>query len=346
MARYPSYRRQKNRWGYYVLVVIIIAVLVVIFLFSGKGDAVSEGEGGLGDERQVLPESGADDVYRETLEEPEVVRSSGGFELIGDETELAEEPNGHVAKLIDEAVALINASPARIIDARDSLNEILSMPMSVQQQLFVKERLSELSEKWLFSPTIFPQDNLCSSLRVRAGDQLSTIGKNHQVPYEILMKINNLSRPEALRAGEQIKVANGPFHVKIYRSTFMMDLYLQNTFVLSLPVGLAKAGKQTPTGFWRVKTGGKLREPIWTDPDTGQVFGPGDPNYPLGSVWIAMEGISGEAVGQSSFGIHGTNEPSSIGTASSRGCIRLHNGDAKLIYNVLVPQHSRILVVD
>jgi len=44
------------------------------------------------------------------------------------------------------------------------------------------------------------------------------------------------------------------------------------------------------------------------------------------------------------FGIHGTKEPESIGRASSRGCIRLHNGDAIKIYDMLVPVHSSVRV--
>jgi len=64
----------------------------------------------------------------------------------------------------------------------------------------------------------------------------------------------------------------------------------------------------------------------------------------LGSRWIELEGIEGKAKGQTSFGIHGTKEPKTIGAAGSRGCIRLHNGHAILIYNLLVPIHSLVRV--
>ena len=71
-----------------------------------------------------------------------------------------------------------------------------------------------------------------------------------------------------------------------------------------------------------------------------------DPDYPLGSRWIALEGISGEAKGRSGFAIHGTKIPEEIGTAGSRGCIRLYNSDAILVYNLLTPGLSRVEVVD
>ncbi|GAF84959.1 unnamed protein product, partial [marine sediment metagenome] len=50
---------------------------------------------------------------------------------------------------IAEIMACINAEPPRIIDARDRLNEMLSMPMSGRQLALVKKQLSKLSEEWL-----------------------------------------------------------------------------------------------------------------------------------------------------------------------------------------------------
>jgi lipoprotein-anchoring transpeptidase ErfK/SrfK len=44
------------------------------------------------------------------------------------------------------------------------------------------------------------------------------------------------------------------------------------------------------------------------------------PNSPVGVVWIALS--------KAHYGIHGTNDPESIGYASSHGCIRLTNWDA------------------
>ena len=45
------------------------------------------------------------------------------------------------------------------------------------------------------------------------------------------------------------------------------------------------------------------------------------PNSPVGVVWIALS--------KPHFGIHGTSDPDSIGYASSHGCVRLPNWDAK-----------------
>lgn len=254
--------------------------------------------------------------------------------------------NPEAAGLIEEAVGFISSQPSRIIAARDKLNEALAMPMSPQQRALVKKKLSELADKWLFSVTVFPEDRLCDYHRVQLGGILTEIGKQLKVPYQILTMINRIGRPEALQGGAMIKVVNGPFHAKIYRSTFTMDLYLQDTFVKSYPAGLGKPGRETPTGVWLVKVGGKLIKPPWTDPDTGRTYRPEDDDYPLGSRWISLEGIKGDALGRTGFAIHGTKKPEQIGTAGSRGCVRLHNGDVILMYNVLMEGFSRVEVFE
>ncbi|MBN2020086.1 MAG: L,D-transpeptidase family protein [Sedimentisphaerales bacterium] len=260
------------------------------------------------------------------------------------------EPNQDVSGLIAQAMELLNtgaigAGGPKIIEARDRLNEILPMANG-RERAFIKEQMAQLSEKWLFSRLVYPQDALCAGYKVNSGDMLSTISKQHNVPYEILMQINGIARPEQLQAGITIKVVNGPFNARIYRSTFTMHLYLQNTYVRSFQVGLGKPGMETPTGRWRVKSDGKLIQPIWTDPQTNRTYHPEDPDYPLGSRWIALEGIEGAAVGRTGFAIHGTKDPQQIGGPGSQGCIRLHNGDAILVYNLLMPGVSLVDVVD
>jgi len=248
--------------------------------------------------------------------------------------------------LIAEITSYVNAKPARIIEARDKLNEMLSMPMSEQQLAFVKEQLSKLAEKWLFSRMVLPGDTLCCNYQVRPGDQLGAIGREFKIPYEIIMWINNIKRPETLRAGETIKVINGPFHVRIYRSTFTLDLYLGNTFVRSFPVGLGRDDKETPTGLWCVKVGGKLVSPIWTNPDTGRIYQAEDPDYPLGSRWIGLEGLKGDAEGRTGFAIHGTRNSGQVGKVGSRGCIRMNDNDVILVYDLLMPGFSQVVVVE
>lgn len=258
----------------------------------------------------------------------------------------AEAPNPQAEGAIAEALSLLQTQPGAVIDVRNRLNKVLAMPLSPQQRETVKSEMAKLADKWLFGPAAFPSDTLCDTYTVRSGDLLDIIGRRLKVPYEILMQINNIPRPQALQAGKALKVVKGPFHVKVCRSTFTLDLYLQDMYVCSFKVGLGRPGYETPTGLWRVQDGGKLVKPTWTDPDTGHVYKSNDPDYPLGSRWIALDGVSGTAVGRTGFAIHGTKEPEQIGSAGSRGCIRMYNGDAVLMYNLLVPLYSQVEVFD
>jgi LysM repeat protein len=343
MARwYSRSGNQTGRWIYVILVLLIIAV-VAAFIYKPhpfsrtKAVATSADTVKPAESKTILP---AVKPALKPAAEPGTEPNLSKF------AQSTVEDNPWAAELISEAMSYINANPPRIIDARDRLNETLPLPMSEQQRAIVKERLSELADKWLFSRTIFPQDRLTGSYKVKPGELLSTIGKQFKVPYEILMEINKIGSPETLRAGEAIKVINGPFHVRVYRSTFTMDLYLQDTFVRSFPVGLGKPGMETPTGLWAVKEGGKMIKPTWTDPVSGKTYQAEDSDYPLGSRWIGLEGLKGDAVGRTGFAIHGTKDPNEIGIAGSQGCIRLHNGNAILVYNLLVPGDSRVEIVE
>jgi len=335
MARYrpSSYGGRKFRKWAYVIATLVIVGLAIVFIGGYHPFGKDRREAGVG-----LSGTEPTGQVSPAVSEPRL-------------QEIAPSPttesNPKAAELIAKAMADINTRPARVIDARDKLNEVLPMAMSSGQRDFVKEQLSQLADKWLFSPEIFPQDRLCGSYRVKRGELLSTISRRDKVPYEILQEINRIYHPKDLRAGENIKVIHGPFHVRIYRSDFMMDLFLQNTYVRSFRVGLGKPGRETPTGLWRVKPGGKLKSPTWTDPDTGKIYKAQNPDYPLGSRWIALEGVSGDAVGRTGIAFHGTkDDPNLIGTAGSRGCIRLDNGDVILVYNLLVSTHSQVEIVE
>jgi hypothetical protein len=261
-------------------------------------------------------------------------------------TEPIVRPNAEVTNIINGALALINENPSKIIEARTVFNDALRMSMSQEQRDFIKKQLSWLADKWLFSRSVFPEDHLCGTYGVETGDNLIAIGKRFKVPYEILMQINNIPRAEALQAGQNIKVINGPFNAKVFRSAFKMDLYLQKTYVRSFDVGLGKPGRETPTGLWCVEPAGKLIKPSWTDPDTGKQYLPDDPDYPLGSRWIGLQGLERAAKGRTGIAFHGTKDPNLMAGGGSRGCIRLYNGDVILLYNVLAPTVSLVEVVE
>ncbi len=339
-SRFSDKRRRRNIKLLYLVLMLAVFFAARFFLQGSKPATV------LGDAERfsvTIPSIQADNFadfaelpIEQPLSEPNLNQTH----------DVTSKSKPELTAFVDEIINSPNKKPSQIIDERNRLNKMLLTSTSEEQLAFTKEQLSKLSEQWLFSRTVFPEDQLCDSYKVAPGDRLATLGKQLKVPYEILMRTNNINNPRELRAGETIKVINGPFHCKIYRSTFTMDLYIQDTFVRSFSVSLGKPGMETPTGRWMVKPGGKLISTIWTNPATGKIYQAEDPDYPLGSRWIGLNGIDGDARDRTGFAIHGMKNSGEIGKANSRGCIRLGNDDAVLIYALLMPGESEVIVVD
>ena len=92
--------------------------------------------------------------------------------------------------------------------------------------------------------------------------------------------------------------------------------------VRTFPVAVGKASTPTPTGDFRIVT--QVSHPTWYGPK--QVVPPG-PGNPVGTRWMGL--------GYKGYGIHGTNEPRSVGKASSHGCIRMRNRDVEQLFELV-----------
>ncbi len=75
----------------------------------------------------------------------------------------------------------------------------------------------------------------------------------------------------------------------------------------------------SPTGEFKVVR--RLTNPTYYHP--GVVIPPGKDN-PLGTRWIGLD--------RPGYGIHGTNQPRSIGKAASHGCIRMAKADLEQLF--------------
>ncbi len=375
---YKAYRggKKKNPNTRYLILALVVIIVVTVVLIKTRGDGTSvsglSNKGGVKSPGDNVLETGSnagdgggnetdgsDSVN--TREGPNSNGASGtgaGGETIApprsaNTPPVAFNPIPHSTGDMTEATlglldkALKDLKAEKIVAARDALNSVLLVDLTPEYRKSVKKRLTELTDEWLFSKTVLPGDTLTELYRVKPGEVLEKIGKKYKVPFEVLMRINGIKRAELLQAGQTIKVIKGPFHIKIYRSTFTMDLYLGNRmFIKSYRIGLGTKEAETPTGRWRVKSGGKLVEPPWYDEETGKTHVAGDPEYPLGSRWIAIEGLDEHIKHRNGFAIHGTKDTDSIGTRSSRGCIRLFNGDAIKVYDLVVGVHSEVRIVD
>ena len=105
-----------------------------------------------------------------------------------------------------------------------------------------------------------------------------------------------------------------------------LRLYRDGVVARTYSVAVGQAAYPTPLGKYEVIE--KKVDPAWFPPNSPWAKGlgpiPPGPGNPLGTRWI---GTSADAVG-----IHGTYADSSIGSAASHGCIRMHIKDVEALY--------------
>lgn len=230
-----------------------------------------------------------------------------------------------------------------LLEARARLNTALHSGLPREQADIVRRELAELAEKTIFSFGVVDGDPLAERYIVRSGDNLALIAQRYKLTDNLLANINRIPNKNLIRDGMRLKVLRGPFNVSIDKSEHTLHVYLQDVYVWSARVALGTNGS-TPTGVWRVTV--RQKDPQWVDPRTGQRWHPNDPANPIGDYWIGLEGVKGEAVGQSGYGIHGTIEPETIGQDVSLGCVRLADADIEKVFTLLVPDYSYVTIHD
>lgn len=227
------------------------------------------------------------------------------------------------------------------IAARAALSSALDCGLSSGEESSIRFELKRIADALTFSRAIVTDDSLAARYVVQSQDTLGRIAARFRVTPDLLARINRLANPDSIGLGAPLKVLHGPFHAVIDKSDHRLYLYLSDALVDSFQVGLGTNGG-TPTGVWIVRN--KLKNPEWTDPTTGLHYLADDPQNPIGERWIGLEGVAGEALGRTGFGIHGTIDPASIGENVSMGCIRLVAADVSLVFDMLIETHSQVVI--
>ncbi len=93
--------------------------------------------------------------------------------------------------------------------------------------------------------------------------------------------------------------------------------------VVMYPVAVGAPESQTPIGSFSVLE--KEVNPEWIEPKEMKRRVPSGEDNPLGYRWMGF---------YSTYGIHGTNQPSSIGDCVSNGCIRLKEDNVEELYEL------------
>ena len=89
------------------------------------------------------------------------------------------------------------------------------------------------------------------------------------------------------------------------------------------PTAVGADATPSPIGVFRIAN--RIPHPTWYGPNHNVVL-PGKAN-PLGTRWMGLT--------RRGFGIHGTNNPRSIGSNASHGCIRMRKADVEELFELV-----------
>jgi lipoprotein-anchoring transpeptidase ErfK/SrfK len=115
--------------------------------------------------------------------------------------------------------------------------------------------------------------------------------------------------------------------IVINRALNRLYLFAAGKLAHTFKVATGQAIYPTPSGRWHIVV--KWKNPWWYPPTQdswarGLEPVPPGPNNPLGTRWMGLDAPG--------VGIHGTDEPASIGYSASHGCIRMQVPDAEWLF--------------
>lgn len=120
----------------------------------------------------------------------------------------------------------------------------------------------------------------------------------------------------------------------ISKSRNELLVVLNDTPVFRFPVATGKSVGKTPEGTFEIIR--KVKNP-WYIPKNI----PGaDPKNPIGTRWI---GLNVPGTDGYKYGIHGTNDPNSIGKHVSQGCIRMTNPNVEWLFRH-IPLGTKVII--
>ena len=143
-----------------------------------------------------------------------------------------------------------------------------------------------------------------------------------------LKAANELEDQPDAQAGspEENKGAPANVAIKLDTKTNMLEVHEGDKLIAAYPVTVGSTHTASPVGEWKVRGIAKMpkfrydKEMLKHGQRSGNFYVlPPGPRNPVGVMWIALN--------KKGIGIHGTNDPASIGHAASHGCVRLANWD-------------------
>ncbi|WHZ01255.1 L,D-transpeptidase family protein [Neobacillus sp. YX16] len=158
---------------------------------------------------------------------------------------------------------------------------------------------------------------------VKRGDTLYQISLDYRVSLASLYAANPGVNHQQLYVGQKIQIPGLPdpntipYSIQISVGKRRLSLYRNGKLEKIYPIAVGKMLTATPTGEFVI---------------VNRQMNPGGP---FGVLWLSLS--------KQGYGIHGTNNPSSIGKAVSHGCVRMHNRDVLQLAEK-VPNGTRVII--
>jgi L,D-transpeptidase ErfK/SrfK len=172
---------------------------------------------------------------------------------------------------------------------------------------------------------------------VEPNDTLLDVAARHRLGFEAVARLNPGLDPWIPPAGTVVKLPTRYLLPQVAPKGLVVNIPEMRLYDFGvkdgpevLAVAIGDAEDATPIGEFRV--GRKRIDPEWrvpksilaVKPELPPVVAPG-PDNPLGSRWLT--------IGNSSYGLHGTNVRWSIGRIATHGCVRLYEEDVVRLYD-------------
>ena len=233
------------------------------------------------------------------------------------------------------------------------LQGIGPLPKEVAQQAKLKflpyhDAADAIAEKFHSDIHFLEQLNPGKLKAIKAGDQLMVPNVE---PFELAsvkdikpgseigsQAVNEMEDQAGAQAGtpEQTGAAPVGVAIKIDTRANTLEVHDGEKVIAAYPITVGSAQTASPIGEWRVRRITKMptfrydKEMLKHGQRSGNFYLlPPGPRNPVGVMWIALN--------KKGIGIHGTNDPGSIGRAASHGCIRLANWDVVRLATKIKP---------
>ncbi len=211
---------------------------------------------------------------------------------------------------------------------REALKKLIDQFSSSELVGAAQEKLGAINMKILFSPAPVAG---AVSYEVKPGDSLFSLARRFGTTVDLIRRANRLTG-DRIAAGNKLKIYTVRFGVVVSKSRHTLTLKAGEEVLKVYRVSTG-SGDLTPVGTFPVVN--KVVDPPWYRP--GEVIPAGSPKNMLGSRWI---GIS-----KKGYGIHGTNDPATIGFSCTEGCIRMKNEDVEELF-VVLPVDAEVVIVE